>query len=124
MQKKFLLEFVKRDLTERYVGSILGIWWSFLWPLVKYFYKTTSLLNIPQSIFISIFDITDTFSQALTYYIKFFFVLLIALSILSLFFYNLYLSWKVSNSDKYFVFITNNFEGYSIIYPMITSFRM
>jgi len=37
MQKKFLLEFVKRDLTERYVGSILGIWWSFLWPLVKYF---------------------------------------------------------------------------------------
>lgn len=37
MQKKFLLEFVKRDLTERYVGSILGIWWSFLWPLVNIF---------------------------------------------------------------------------------------
>ena len=37
MQKKFLLEFVKRDLTERYVDSILEIWWSFLWPLVNIF---------------------------------------------------------------------------------------
>jgi len=37
MQTNLLFEFVKRDITERYVGSVLGVWWSFLWPLVNIF---------------------------------------------------------------------------------------
>lgn len=44
MQKKFLLEFVKRDLTERYVGSVLGIWWSFYGLWLNIFYCLTTIL--------------------------------------------------------------------------------
>jgi len=30
-----LLELSKRDFLERYSGSIFGMWWSFIWPLVN-----------------------------------------------------------------------------------------
>ena len=30
-----LLELSKRDFLERYTGSIFGLWWSFIWPLVN-----------------------------------------------------------------------------------------
>lgn len=32
-----LIELTKRDFTERYSGSVLGIFWSFIWPLVTIF---------------------------------------------------------------------------------------
>lgn len=32
-----LIELTKRDFLDRYAGSILGIWWSFIWPLVNIF---------------------------------------------------------------------------------------
>lgn len=37
---RLLLELVKRDFTEKYVGSVLGLWWSFVWPLVNIFIYT------------------------------------------------------------------------------------
>ena len=30
-----IFELAKRDFKERYVASVLGIWWAFLWPLVN-----------------------------------------------------------------------------------------
>lgn len=30
----FLFELTRRDFTERYAGSVLGVFWMFLWPLV------------------------------------------------------------------------------------------
>jgi len=35
-----LIELTKRDFLEKYVGSVLGIWWSFIWPLVNIFIYT------------------------------------------------------------------------------------
>jgi lipopolysaccharide transport system permease protein len=35
-----LIELTKRDFTERYSGSILGVFWTFLWPLVNIFVYT------------------------------------------------------------------------------------
>lgn len=35
MNLNLLIEFSKRDFTERYSGSILGVAWSFIWPLVN-----------------------------------------------------------------------------------------
>jgi len=32
-----IIELTKRDFTERFAGSILGFWWSFVWPLVNLF---------------------------------------------------------------------------------------
>jgi len=32
-----LIELTKRDFTERYSGSVLGVFWTFLWPLVNIF---------------------------------------------------------------------------------------
>ena len=32
-----IIELTKRDFTERFAGSILGFWWSFIWPLVNLF---------------------------------------------------------------------------------------
>jgi len=32
---ELLIEFVKRDFTEKFAGSILGSLWSFIWPLVN-----------------------------------------------------------------------------------------
>jgi lipopolysaccharide transport system permease protein len=32
-----LIELTKRDFTERYSGSILGVFWAFIWPLVNIF---------------------------------------------------------------------------------------
>lgn len=32
-----IIELTKRDFTERFAGSVLGIWWSFIWPLVSLF---------------------------------------------------------------------------------------
>lgn len=40
MNISLLIELTKRDFTERYTGSILGILWSFLWPLVNIFVYT------------------------------------------------------------------------------------
>jgi lipopolysaccharide transport system permease protein len=40
MSLGLLIELVRRDFTERYVGSVLGLWWSFLWPLVNIFIYT------------------------------------------------------------------------------------
>lgn len=34
MHPGFIVELTKRDFTERYAGSVLGILWVFLWPLV------------------------------------------------------------------------------------------
>lgn len=34
MNLGFLLELTKRDFTERYAGSVLGVFWMFIWPLV------------------------------------------------------------------------------------------
>ncbi len=35
MKLRLLIEFTKRDFTERYSGSILGVGWSFISPLVN-----------------------------------------------------------------------------------------
>ena len=40
MNLRLLLELTKRDFTEKYAGSILGLWWSFIWPLVNIFIYT------------------------------------------------------------------------------------
>lgn len=37
MNFSLLIELTKRDFTERYSGSILGVFWTFLWPLVNIF---------------------------------------------------------------------------------------
>jgi lipopolysaccharide transport system permease protein len=34
MNLGFIFELTKRDFTERYAGSVLGVFWMFLWPLV------------------------------------------------------------------------------------------
>lgn len=34
MKLGFLFELTRRDFTERYAGSVLGVFWMFLWPLV------------------------------------------------------------------------------------------
>jgi lipopolysaccharide transport system permease protein len=35
-----LIELTKRDFTERYSGSVLGVFWTFIWPLVNIFVYT------------------------------------------------------------------------------------
>ncbi len=40
MNISLLIELTKRDFTERYSGSVLGVFWSFLWPLVNIFVYT------------------------------------------------------------------------------------
>jgi lipopolysaccharide transport system permease protein len=35
-----LIELTKRDFTERYSGSVLGVFWTFIWPLVNIFIYT------------------------------------------------------------------------------------
>jgi len=35
MKPHLIFEFTKRDLTERYSGSVLGVLWAFIWPLVN-----------------------------------------------------------------------------------------
>jgi len=35
MKPHLILEFTRRDLTERYSGSVLGVLWAFIWPLVN-----------------------------------------------------------------------------------------
>ena len=35
MNLGLLIELTKRDFTERYSGSVLGVFWTFIWPLVK-----------------------------------------------------------------------------------------
>lgn len=37
MNIRLLIELTKRDFTERYTGSVLGVFWSFIWPLVNIF---------------------------------------------------------------------------------------
>ena len=34
MKTSLILELAKRDFTERYAGSVLGVLWAFIWPLV------------------------------------------------------------------------------------------
>ena len=34
MRSNLILELAKRDFTERYAGSVLGVIWAFIWPLV------------------------------------------------------------------------------------------
>ena len=41
-----LLELSKRDFKERYAGSIIGLWWSFIWPLVNITIYTLIFSNI------------------------------------------------------------------------------
>jgi lipopolysaccharide transport system permease protein len=41
-----LLEFTKRDFTERYAGSVLGVLWTFIWPLVNIFIYTVIFSKI------------------------------------------------------------------------------
>ena len=35
-----MIELTKRDFTERYSGSVLGVFWTFIWPLVNIFVYT------------------------------------------------------------------------------------
>ena len=35
MNLSLLIELTKRDFTERYSGSVLGVFWAFIWPLVN-----------------------------------------------------------------------------------------
>ena len=37
MNLNLLIEFTKRDFTERYSGSVLGTLWTFIWPIVNIF---------------------------------------------------------------------------------------
>ncbi|MBF0495326.1 MAG: ABC transporter permease [Deltaproteobacteria bacterium] len=46
MNLPLLLEFTKRDLVEKYSGSILGMLWTFLWPLVTIFIYVVIFSNI------------------------------------------------------------------------------
>jgi len=34
---RLVIEFTKREFTERYAGSVLGVLWTFVWPLVNIF---------------------------------------------------------------------------------------
>ena len=40
MNLSLLIELTKRDFTERYSGSVLGVFWTFIWPLVNIFVYT------------------------------------------------------------------------------------
>lgn len=40
MNISLLIELTKRDFTERYSGSVLGVFWTFIWPLVNIFVYT------------------------------------------------------------------------------------
>lgn len=40
MGSGLLVELTKRDFTERYAGSVLGLFWTFIWPLVMIFIYT------------------------------------------------------------------------------------
>lgn len=46
MNKRLLLEFTKRDFTEKYAGSLLGVVWAFIYPLVMIFIYTIVFSNI------------------------------------------------------------------------------
>lgn len=46
MNISLLLEFTKRDFTERYAGSVLGVLWTFIWPLVNIFIYTVIFSKI------------------------------------------------------------------------------
>lgn len=46
MNLHLLFEFTKRDFTERYAGSVLGVIWTFIWPLVNIFIYTVIFANI------------------------------------------------------------------------------
>ena len=37
MNFRLVIEFTKREFTERYAGSVLGVLWTFVWPLVNIF---------------------------------------------------------------------------------------
>jgi homopolymeric O-antigen transport system permease protein len=37
---RLLVELTKRDFTERYSGSVLGVFWTFIWPMVNIFVYT------------------------------------------------------------------------------------
>ncbi len=41
-----LIELTKRDFTERYSGSVLGVFWTFIWPLVNIFVYTVIFSRI------------------------------------------------------------------------------
>lgn len=41
-----LIELTKRDFTERYSGSVLGVFWTFIWPLVNIFVYTVIFSQI------------------------------------------------------------------------------
>ena len=40
MNLHLALELAKRDIKNRYSGSIFGIWWSFIWPIIMIFIYT------------------------------------------------------------------------------------
>ncbi len=46
MNIRLLYEFTKRDFIERYAGSILGVFWAFIWPLVMILIYTVVFSNI------------------------------------------------------------------------------
>lgn len=46
MNIKLLIEFAKRDYTEKYAGSIFGISWAFLYPIVQIFIYTVIFAEI------------------------------------------------------------------------------
>jgi lipopolysaccharide transport system permease protein len=46
MLVRLIFEFTKRDFTERYAGSLLGIFWAFIWPLVMIAIYTIVFSNI------------------------------------------------------------------------------
>ena len=46
LNKRLILEFVKRDFEERFAGSVLGSFWSFIGPLVNILIYTVIFSNI------------------------------------------------------------------------------
>jgi lipopolysaccharide transport system permease protein len=46
MQLNLLLSLTKRDFTERYSGSVLGVFWSFIWPLISILIYTVIFAKI------------------------------------------------------------------------------
>lgn len=46
MNISLIWELTKRDFTDRYSGSVLGLFWSFIWPLVNIFIYTVIFARI------------------------------------------------------------------------------
>jgi len=57
-----LLELSKRDFLERYSGSIIGIWWSFIWPFINILIYTLIFSKVMSA---KISEIPSTYSYGI-----------------------------------------------------------